>query len=53
MEDARAHALGAYKSSSFADINAFTDIVARINLGSQNHVKVGLRPPQSLVLADG
>ncbi|WVQ95268.1 phosphomethylpyrimidine kinase [Kwoniella sp. CBS 9459] len=35
---ARAHALGAYKANSFADINAFTTIAAHIARESQMHV---------------
>ncbi|WVR09300.1 phosphomethylpyrimidine kinase [Kwoniella sp. DSM 27419] len=35
---ARAHALGAYKADSFADIKAFTDIAAHIARESQMHV---------------
>ena len=40
IQDARAHALGAYKSTAFADITAFTDIAAHIALESTNHLKV-------------
>ena len=38
--DARAHALGAYKASQFAEIKAFTDIATSIAKESEMHVGV-------------
>lgn len=36
---ARAHAMGAYKATTFADIKAFTDIAAHITRESEMHVQ--------------
>jgi hydroxymethylpyrimidine/phosphomethylpyrimidine kinase len=40
IADARAHSLGAYKSSSFEDIKAFSDIALYITTESELHVDV-------------
>jgi len=49
MVDARAHSLGAYKSSTFEDMQAFTEIALHITRESTMHVQVCpvfLVPPQ-------
>jgi hypothetical protein len=40
MIDARAHSLGAYKSSTFEDMQAFTEIALHITRESTMHVQV-------------
>ena len=40
MIDARAHSLGAYKSSTFEDMQAFTEIALHITRESAMHVQV-------------